>query len=309
MLITVTLNPAVDKTAVIPHFQAGAVNRIVGLRVDAGGKGVNVSKVLAGLGVDNVATGICGGVAGRFILDSLTKLGVRTEFLYSAEETRTNLKIADPSGGTTDINEMGASVTAEQLQMFQDRLEALTHPGDLVVFAGSLPPGAPADLYAQFIVRCKEKGVRTFVDTSGEALRQAALAVPALLKPNVEELQQLTGVFAKTEDQICAVCKPLMDRGAEYIAVTRGGLGAGLITAGAAYAADALPVRVCSTVGSGDAFAAAMAACVQNGTDAAQTLASAMAAGAVNAMTAGTAVPDGAQIRLMAEQVHVRRIF
>jgi 1-phosphofructokinase len=309
MILTVTLNPAVDKTAVIQNFQAGAVNRISELRIDAGGKGVNVSKVLASLGVDNVATGICGGATGQFILDALQKLGVRTEFISSAEETRTNLKIADPFGGTTDINEPGTLVTEEQLQLFTNKLAALSMPGDLVVFAGSLPPGAPTDYYAKLIAQCKANGVRTLVDTSGAALWQAAQAVPYILKPNLEELRQLTGTQVSTEGEILDLCHQLLKRGTEMIAVTLGSKGAIFVTRrGGAIAADALPVTVRSTVGSGDAFAAAMSACVQRGADEEETLAYAMAAGAVNAMTSGTAMPDGAQIRLMANQVQLRRI-
>lgn len=308
MIITVTLNPAVDKTAVIPHFRAGEVNRVTELRMDAGGKGVNVSKVLAGLDIENTATGICGGATGQFILDSLRQLGVHTDFVCCAADTRTNLKIADPGGGTTDINEPGAPVTAEQLCAFTEKLTAMTAQGDMVVFSGSLPPGTPPEFYAELIRQCRKQGARTLVDTSGEALRQAAQAVPYILKPNLEELHQLTGESIVSDDGIVRACRPFLERGTALMAVTLGGSGAVLVTHAGAFRADALSVTVRSTVGSGDAFAAAMAACVQHGAGDEETLAYAMAAGAVNATTCGTAVPDGARIREMAEQVRVRRI-
>ena len=309
MIVTVTLNPALDKTVVIPEFRAGQVNRVVASRVDAGGKGVNVSKVLVSLGEESIAAGLCGGHAGRQLLDGLEKLGIPTAFEYGTAETRTNLKITTgPGGETTDVNEPGAPVTAQQLQALEARLNALTAAGDMLVLSGSLPPGVPADFYAGLTRRQHERGVCVAVDTSGEPLRQAAQAAPDLLKPNLEELEQLTGNRPESDTAILDACSPLLARGTALVAVTLGGEGAVLVSHGGAWRAQALPVTVQSTVGSGDAFTAALALGIQRGMAAEQMLALAAAAGAVNAMTDGTDVPDGAQIRALAARAQIQRL-
>lgn len=309
MIVTVTLNPALDKTVVIPDFRAGQVNRVASSRVDPGGKGVNVSKVLMSLGEASIAAGLCGGHAGRQLLDGLERLGIPTAFEYGPAETRTNLKITTgPGGETTDVNEPGAPVTPQQLQALEARLDALTGLGDMIVLAGSLPPGVPADYYAGLTRRQHMRGVRVAVDTSGAPLRQAALAAPDLLKPNLEELEQLTGNHPESDAAILDACRPLLARGTALVAVTLGGEGAVLVSRGGAWRAQALPVTVQSTVGSGDAFTAALALGLQRGMETEQLLALAAAAGAVNAMTGGTDVPDGAQIRAMAVRAQLRRL-
>ena len=147
MIYTVTLNPALDKTVVIPHFRADTVNRVTNVRMDPGGKGINVSKVLAELGEASVAFGFAGGAAGQALRRMLAERGLESELYEADGETRTNLKIIDPASHTnTDINEPGPQVSATALEELLRRLLARIAPGDLVVLSGSLPAGAPADL-------------------------------------------------------------------------------------------------------------------------------------------------------------------
>ncbi|MBR1607483.1 MAG: 1-phosphofructokinase, partial [Clostridia bacterium] len=143
MIITVTLTPALDKTVVLPSFRVDQVNRIESLRLDPGGKGINVSKVLDALGTRSLATGILGGGTGRYIEKSLKDMGIACDFVWVEQETRTNLKVVDPVEHTnTDINEPGAPVSPQTLEAVFEKVKAAAGPGDIVVLAGKAPAGA-----------------------------------------------------------------------------------------------------------------------------------------------------------------------
>ena len=144
MIYTVTLNPALDKTVVIPHFRADTVNRVTNVRMDPGGKGINVSKVLAELGEASVAFGFAGGAAGQALRRMLAERGLESELYEADGETRTNLKIIDPASHTnTDVNEPGPQVSATALEELLRRLLARIAPGDLVVLSGSFAGRSP----------------------------------------------------------------------------------------------------------------------------------------------------------------------
>ena len=150
MIYTVTLNPALDKTVEIPDFSLDSVNRIVSVRSDPGGKGINVSKVIQKLGGKSVAMGILGGTAGRALQEALDMLELKSDFLFVDGETRTNMKIIDPVNHTnTDLNEPGPAVSEEVLRKLLDRLLARLKKGDITVISGSLPKGAEKDTYYQ----------------------------------------------------------------------------------------------------------------------------------------------------------------
>lgn len=151
MIYTVTLNPALDKTVEIPRFRVDEINRVRSLRVDPGGKGINVSKAIKSLGGESVAVGILAGHAGRQIELALTELGIANSFLYVSGETRTNVKVVDTQSHTnTDINEAGPRVAAEMAEkLLQKLLEKLT-VGDAVVLSGSVPQGLTDDIYARW---------------------------------------------------------------------------------------------------------------------------------------------------------------
>lgn len=157
MIYTVTLNPALDKTVEIPMFAIDKVNRVSALRTDPGGKGINVSKVIAALGGESVAMGILGGNTGRMIREKLIEMGLSCDFVTVPGETRTNLKIVDPENSCfTDVNEPGCEVTQEVLDGLLEKLTARLLPGDIAVLSGSLPKGAPADTYYKYILACKK---------------------------------------------------------------------------------------------------------------------------------------------------------
>ena len=194
MIYTVTLNPALDKTVEIPGMALDTVNRITEMRTDPGGKGINVSKVIAKLGGDSRAVGILGGESGRTLEKLLENENFTTQFRFVEGQTRTNIKIIDRVGHTnTDINEPGLTVTDADLDALLNDLLAEVHAGDIVVLAGSLPKGASQDTYRVWTSACKKAGARVFLDADGALLAEGLKAAPYLIKPNDDELSRLAG--------------------------------------------------------------------------------------------------------------------
>ena len=289
MIITVTLNPALDKTVEIPDFSLDAVNRITAMRIDPGGKGLNVSKVIAKLGGTSTAVGVLGGTTGRRIADAMDALGIACQFTFVEGETRTNLKVIDPARHTnTDLNEPGLTVDQETLDHMRDALVAAIRPGDIVVLSGSLPKGAPADTYGSWTAACRTAGARVFLDADGEPLAHGLAAKPYLAKPNNHELSRLTGRALETADDLLAAARTLIADGVERVVVSMGGDGALFVSADGAYRAEGLRVPVGSTVGAGDSMVAALAYAAEQGMADADTVRLAVATSAANVMCSGS---------------------
>ncbi len=260
MVITVTLNPAVDKTLLVPGFSVDRVNRVQQIITDAGGKGINVSKSVQALGGRTCCLGILGGDTGRFIRSELDRMGLSHDMVMTENATRTNIKIVDLDGRTnTDINEPGAAVTPEALSMVEEKLYALANAGDTVVFAGKVPPGTPDDLLARWTAELSNRGVRVCLDTVGVPMELALRKKPFLIKPNVEELQMLLGRELRTEQQIVSAAQEIVAMGIDLVAVSMGADGAIFVTAKEVIRTWSPKVAVVSTVGAGDAMMAALA--------------------------------------------------
>ncbi len=200
MIITVTLNAAIDKSLAVPNFRLGRRHRTVEQRTMAGGKGVNIARTLKALGQPVIATGFTGGATGTHIVEQLTEESILNDFVRIRDESRTNTSVLDPTSGVqTEINERGPAVTAREVELFRDKL--LARGAAIVVFAGSLPRGVEPDLYASLIRDLERSGVTTVVDTDGEPLRQAVRAEPDLVSPNVIEAEELVGHEFSSEEE------------------------------------------------------------------------------------------------------------
>ena len=306
MIITVTLNPALDKTVEIPDFSLDAVNRITAMRTDPGGKGLNVSKVIAKLGGTSTAVGVLGGTTGRRIADAMDALGIACQFTFVDGETRTNLKVIDPARHTnTDLNEPGLTVDQETLDHMRDALVAAIRPGDIVVLSGSLPKGAPADTYGSWTAACRTAGARVFLDADGEPLAHGLAAKHYLAKPNNNELSRLTGRALETADDLLAAARTLIADGVERVVVSMGGDGALFVSANRAYRAEGLRVPVGSTVGAGDSMVAALAYAAEQGMADADTVRLAVATSAANVMCSGSQAAE----RSAVDEVLPRVVF
>jgi 1-phosphofructokinase family hexose kinase len=207
MIITVTLNAAIDKSLAVPNFRLGRRHRTVEQRTMAGGKGVNIARTLKALGQPVIATGFAGGATGTHIVEQLTEESILNDFVRIREESRTNTSVLDPTTGQqTEINERGPSVSDPEIELFRDKLLYLARGAAIVVFAGSLPRGVDPDIYASLIRELERMEVTTVVDTDGEPLRQAVRAEPDVVSPNALEAEELVGhEFASDEERSLAV--------------------------------------------------------------------------------------------------------
>lgn len=306
MIITVTLNPAVDKTVTLPMFTIGKVNRVTGMRMDPGGKGINVSKVIHGLGGRSIAMGILGGATGEYIKNCLDDMGIEHDFLYVPEPTRTNMKIVDPQlGSNTDINEAGPFVSAQTLENVFMKVAARVSPGDIVVLAGKTPPGADESLYADWTRKLRGRGAKVYLDVDGPLLRLGVEALPDLIKPNDEEFAQLLGRELHSLLDIKEAALVLISRGISRIVVSLGAKGVLFVSKDSCIHAQGLKVPVVSTVGAGDATMAALAYGHAQSLSSDATMKLALAAGAASVMCDGTQAVSLDTVQKLAQKVEL----
>lgn len=309
MIYTVTANPAVDKTVTIPSFQIGAVNRVETLRMDAGGKGINVSKWVRVLGGETMAMGLCGGETGRMIEDSLKADGIPVDFVKVPHATRTNLKIIDPISKThTDINEPGEPVQAQTLGTLFERLRARVQPNDIVVLAGKFPPGANAKVLPGWIARLSELGAKVYLDAEGEQLTEGVRARPYFIKPNEFELGGLLGRKATELPDIAAATAQLIRQGLRRVCVSLGSRGALFAFEDVTLYGHGLSITVGSTVGAGDATVAALAFADSRGLSPEDSATLAIAAGAASAMQPGTQTAPRSLVESLQKKVVLEKI-
>ncbi|AZB43747.1 1-phosphofructokinase family hexose kinase [Bacillus sp. FJAT-42376] len=296
MITSVTLNAAADFTYIVPDFRKNETNRVEKVFKEPGGKGINAAKVLHTLGIPVTAAGFAGGENGRFIIDSLTKQAIPTHFTEIGEESRACHAIADSECKTpglhTELLEKGPSVSQEEWGRFlRMDLPDLAAKSDYVLFSGSLPSGLTEEAYADAAQAAAEKGPKIILDTGGRALEFGIQAKPFLIKPNLNELEELLGKRFDLNrlSELASDLKLICNRGPQAIAVTLGSRGSILYQNGTALYAEAPVVRAVNPTGSGDAFLAGMTAALYRGSGWEEALKSGTAAGAANAMewTAG----------------------
>jgi 1-phosphofructokinase len=313
MIITVTLNTAIDKTLSVPNFRLGRRHRTVEQETMPGGKGVNVARVLKALGQPVIATGLAGGATGTRIVDQLTQLSVLSDFVRIREESRTNTAVIDPTTGEqTEINERGPKVSEQEVELFVDKLLYLAKGASMCVFAGSLPRDVDTDIYAKLIRELRKLGVLTIVDTDGDPLRRAVRAEPDVISPNVLEAEELVGhEFSDADEESAIAVGEMCELGArEAIMTMADGCFARVRPADVAepvmyrvrLASPALEPR--ATIGSGDAFLAGYVAARYTGRPAAECLAYGVACGAESTQHLGAGLIDRERVEcLLAETV------
>jgi 1-phosphofructokinase family hexose kinase len=316
MIITVTLNTAIDKTLSVPNFRLGRRHRTVEQTTMPGGKGVNVARVLKTLGVPVIATGLAGGATGTRIVEQLTELSVLSDFVRIREESRTNTAVIDPTTGEqTEINERGPRVSAQECELFVDKLLYLAKGARLCVFAGSLPRDVEIDIYARLLRELRRMGVTTLVDTDGDPLRRAVRAEPDVISPNVLEAEELVGhEFNDDEDRIIAV-REMTELGAgEAIMTMPDGCFAYMAPEEPNGGACLYRVRVPggaieprATVGSGDAFLAGFVASRYAGKPTAECLSFGVACGAESTQHLGAGLVDPERVERLRSEIEVER--
>ncbi len=256
MIVTLTLNPSLDRTVEVDRLVRGSVLRAAPARLDPGGKGVNVSRALLANGLKSRAVVPCGGPDGDQLVRLLAAEGVDMVAVPISGRTRSNIAIAEPDGTVTKVNEPGPPLSVAELDAVAEAVLAAAESADWVVVCGRLPPQAPADLYASLSARCRAAGIRVAVDTSGPALLAATDARPALVKPNREELAEAAGTPIARLADVVAAAERLRSAGARSVLVSLGADGAVLVDEDGVTVGEAPVLAPRSSVGAGDALLA-----------------------------------------------------
>jgi 1-phosphofructokinase family hexose kinase len=291
LIVTVTLNAAVDRTLTVPNFQRGQRHRASEGLTLAGGKGINIARALKRLGAPVIATGLAGGGTGTRIVQELTTEAILNDFVRIEDDSRTSTAIVDPTGGSyTEVNEWGPQVAPEELEILLDKLAYLSRAGDYVIFAGSLPRGVEAGFYGEAIRELNRRGVRTVLDSEGEALRLGTQAEPFLVSPNEREAEGLVGQEFHDDDDFLAGLEAISEHGARNVLITReSGCWALLRSDREVHRYRALAPRIdpVSAVGSGDVLLAGFVASrLEERTDE-EALRAAVAAGTASTLELG----------------------
>ena len=253
MIYTVTLNPSIDYIVRLDKVLIGSVNRMDSDDKFAGGKGINVSRVLKRLGIENTATGFIGGFTGKFITDTLKEEGISSHFVEVEQDTRINVKIK--ADAETEINGPGPEISNQKLEELEKFLSSLTSE-DTVVFAGSSPKNLGNVVYKKLIGITRKTGAQVVCDFEGQTLLDSLEFEPLLVKPNNHELGDIFGVKLESLDQIESYARQILDKGAQHVIISMAGDGALLVTREGAYFAKPIKGNVKNSVGAGDSMVA-----------------------------------------------------
>ena len=307
MIVTVTLNPSLDRALSVPRFEPGTLHRAQFMRQDLGGKGINVSRALRALDIPSRIVGFIGGRIGQALRDGLVADGFDVHFIEVEGETRQNITLLDESSGQyTKINEPGPTVGPQHIATLEAYVQQIVQQGDLWAFCGSLPPGAPPDLYARLINQVQRAGGLGFLDSSGPAFRAGLTAGPFAIKPNSEEASEVLRQPLRDDAEHCSAACRLQIGGVRLVALTRGARGLVLSMDGRLVIATPPHVNIHSPIGAGDASLAGLLWATVEKCDAVETARRAVACGTAAAMQEGTGVGDRALIKTLLPQVQIQ---
>lgn len=289
MILTVTLNAAIDKRYVINDFKIDEVNRAKECEYYAGGKGLNVSRAATIAGAKVLATGFVGGHAGEFILEGLKNQNIEADFTKVKGESRSCLNIYDALNKTqTEILEPGVVITAEDLKRFMDKYDSLLSGCDVVSISGSVPKGLDEKVYPELVRLAHNKGKKVICDTSGKLLEEIIKHGPNMIKPNADEIKMLTGKDADSEAELIEAGKEIVEKGVEQVVISLGANGSLMIRKEGVYKAVVPKIDAVNTVGCGDCMTAGFAMAFEQNMKPEETLIHASAMGCAAAMTEET---------------------
>lgn len=307
-VVTVTLNPAIDKTVLVDKLQVGGLNRVQSVRMDPGGKGINVARVLNQFDINVTAAGLIAGSQGQNLLQYLAGERITACFLTIAGETRTNLKVVDSSSGiTTEINEAGFAVGEKEIIAFKVQMSKLLEEASYLVLSGSLPPGVECGMYRELTEIAKRKGVKTILDADDDALFEGIQAAPFAIKPNIHELGKLTGHELANDQDVISAARKILEKGIEIVIVSMGEQGAIIMDKEAIYRVRTEAIVPKSTVGAGDSMVAVLAYSLLSQHSLAETARWVTAAGTVTASKSGTQVCSLPEVQQFLNKVQVEK--
>jgi tagatose 6-phosphate kinase len=288
MITTITLNVAIDKAYVVNDFAKNTVTRVLKCTNTAGGKGLNVSKIIKLCGEDIIATGFVGGHAGAYVEDLLSNHTIATDFVHTKSETRSCINILASDGSSTEFLEPGAPVTEDEVNQFYEKIDLLISKSDVITISGSVPNGVDTTIYADLITKIKAQGKTVILDTSGTLLEEGIKACPTLIKPNSEELEALLNIKITNRTEIIEAAKKLQSSGIEYVVVSLGSDGALVVCKDGVFHGKPPKITPVNTVGCGDSMVGAFAVALSRNFEIKEALRYAVAVSAANALTMAT---------------------
>lgn len=290
MIYTVTFNPSIDYIMFTDGFELKGLNRATSTYKFAGGKGINVSRVLKTLGVSSTALGFAGGFPGAFIAQTLEKSHIKTDFIKVDEDTRINVKLK--SGDETEINAPGPSITEDQFQALLNQIKQTTYE-DTVIVAGSVPKSIPSDAYAQIAEITQQTGAKLVVDAEKDLVNTVLKYKPLFIKPNKDELEEMFDMTVESDQDVVKYGREILKEGAQSVIISLGGDGAIYIDNERSIKAQNPKGTVINTVGSGDSTVAGMVAGLESGLTLEESFRQAVASGTATAFTEDLATKDG----------------
>jgi 1-phosphofructokinase family hexose kinase len=309
VILTVTLNAAIDRTVAVPNFRLSQRHRAVESQTVAGGKGVNVARALKLLGRPVIATGLAGGATGARILERLGEEAILNDFTRIEGESRTNLSVVDPTTGEqTEINERGPRVTPEEVDLFVEKLLYLAQGATICVLAGSTPPGTETDVYARLVSELKTLGVISVIDTDGEQMRAGLRAEPAVVAPNEGEAEEIVGHEFNDPDDKAMGLTGLIEMGAGDAIITSPAGCSAIVGEGPdrrRFEVRIEQLEPIAAVGSGDAFLAGYVAARYEGASPRECLTYGVACGAQSTQHFGAGTLDPREVDRLLPRVEV----
>ena len=310
MILTLTLNPCIDKTIFLDQLEVGSYNRVKSTREDLAGKGLNVSIVLNNLGEETLCKGFNFKSNGRLLDELLDSHKVARDFIMEEGAIRTNIKLFDQSCQVmTEVNEAGPLVSKSCLEKLLKDMEASLEHADILVMSGSIPPGVPADIYRKLIRMANEKQVKTILDAAGEPLLLGLKEKPFLIKPNTLEFEQAFSREIESGMDTLEIARQVVSSGIPYLCLSMGADGAMLVDREHAYRARPLPLKPQGLTGAGDSMVAGMCYAIQNHLGTFDMLRYAMAAAGGSIRQEGTILAGKSDIEELLPLVEIETVL
>ena len=309
MITTVTLNASVDKAYHMAEvIENGTVMRVAECRNSAGGKGLNVARVVKLCGSDLQATGLSGGFNGQYLEHMLEQDGIRNAFVHIAGETRSCINILDPKYSSTEYLEPGCKVSPLEEKAFLEKFPTIIADSDVVTLSGSAPKGMSKDIYRKLVEIAKNAGKQVILDTSGQLLAEGMKANPTMIKPNKDEIEALYNIKIQNREEVIEYAKKMHEDGIKYVVVSLGGDGALLVCDEGIYHGISPKVEVVNTVGCGDSMVGAFAVALERKYTPQEALKYAVAVGTANALSPHTGSFDMFVMADLLQKVTVKEI-
>lgn len=309
MITTLTLNPCIDRTITIEKFLFGGTNKVLDVRKDVSGKGINVSIVLKHLGLDTLCLGFNYSKDSKAIEEELNDQNIKYDFVKVKGEVRVNVKIFDKSVKVmSEFNESGHQVSKEAVDELLDVVYGYFDDTSILVLDGSVPAGVPVDIYKTIIEMANRRGIKTILDAANDLLLEGIKAKPYMIKPNIDELSAISKREIKTREDIISVSREIISKGVSYVCVSMGKDGAMLIGLDNVYVSPAMKVDIKGIQGAGDSLVAGICMAIDKGISEEKLLAYGVAAASGSLLHEGTLLCEKEDFDRLLPEVAVNRL-